>query len=325
MAGLPDWSRAVGGDTTALKQGALGELWAQLTHGGAVIDPRDVSDRAARLLGRVYGDQGAQLKQRAATQELVAQLAHAGVEIDPRQVRTLTSSDVVDVGDRAARDLGVVRGVLAQVQQRGATFDLLAQLRHAGVEIDPRSIRALTAVDVVTAQQGGAPWSTDVTDRAARLVGRVYGDQGVQVKQRAATQELLAQLAHAGVEIDPRQIRSLVSSDVVDVSSRAARQAGMVSDEPVTQEASKSVAVAAATTELMAAGGGGDVGRLVWVKVPSSSTFGIHATAGEAATTSKYLIEPGETYPLSTRQAVNAIREAGAGADVTAYVWAWKV
>jgi len=67
---------------------------------------RDVLDRANRLLGRVYGSQGQQILQRATTYDLIVQLRHNGAEIDPRQIRALTSSDVVDVSDRSARDLG---------------------------------------------------------------------------------------------------------------------------------------------------------------------------------------------------------------------------
>jgi len=67
---------------------------------------RDVLDRADRLLGRVYGSQGQQLLQRATTYDLIVQLRHAEAEIDPRQIRALTPSDVVDISDRAARDLG---------------------------------------------------------------------------------------------------------------------------------------------------------------------------------------------------------------------------
>ncbi len=60
---------------------------------------------------------------------------------------------LADISDRAARLLGVVYGSQAQqLQQRAATFDLLVQLRSAGVEIDPRVIRALTAADIVTVQ-----------------------------------------------------------------------------------------------------------------------------------------------------------------------------
>jgi hypothetical protein len=69
---------------------------ARLTDGSAFIDPRDVSDRASRLLGIVYGNL-AQLQQRASTYELLVQLRHQGVEIDPRNIRALTSDDIITV------------------------------------------------------------------------------------------------------------------------------------------------------------------------------------------------------------------------------------
>ena len=110
---------------------------------------------------------------------------------------------------------------------------LLGQLCFAGGPIDPRAIRALAfltdSVDVTGSSVSitGTP-TVDVTDRAARLLGVVYGSQGQQIVQRAATFDLLTQLRHAGVEIDPRQIRALTSADVVDVSDRAARLLGIV-------------------------------------------------------------------------------------------------
>ena len=57
----------------------------------------DISDRAARLLGVIYGSQGQQLLQRAVTFDLIAQLRHAGVEIDPRAIRALTAADIVTI------------------------------------------------------------------------------------------------------------------------------------------------------------------------------------------------------------------------------------
>lgn len=123
----------------------------------------------------------------------------------------------VDVTDRAARLLGIVYGSQgAQLLQRAATFDTLVQLRSAGVEIDPRAIRALTVADQISVQPiAGATW--DVSDRAARLLGITYGSQGAQLLQRAATNDLIVQLRSAGAEIDPR--------DVID---RAARLVGIV-------------------------------------------------------------------------------------------------
>lgn len=56
------------------------------------------------------------------------------------------------------------------------------------------------------------PSDYDVQDRANRLLGLVYGSQNQQLKQRAATYELLVQLANAGSEIDPRSIRALAKA-----------------------------------------------------------------------------------------------------------------
>ena len=44
------------------------------------------------------------------------------------------------------------------------------------------------------------PAVQDVIDRADRVLGRVYGSQGQQLKQRASTHELMVQLVHQGVE-----------------------------------------------------------------------------------------------------------------------------
>ena len=176
---------------------------------------------------------------------------------DARQIRALTSADVVDVSDRAGRALGVVASITANVNtdvidraarllgvvygsqgaqllQRAATFDAQVQLRTAGAEYDARQIRALTSADVVTAAQGTPAaaanrWpvelysgltaydARDVSDRAARLLGVVYGSQGAQLLQRAATFDAQVQLRTAGAEYDARQIRALTTADAVNV------------------------------------------------------------------------------------------------------------
>lgn len=68
----------------------------RLTNGTAFIDPTDMLDRAARLVGKVYGSQDV-LQQRATTKELIVQISHQGAEKDPTQTRALTNSDVVTV------------------------------------------------------------------------------------------------------------------------------------------------------------------------------------------------------------------------------------
>ena len=121
----------------------------------------DLSDRAARLVGVVYGSQGAQLKQTATNNNLQAELAVGGALIDPR-----------DVSDRAARLVGVVYGSQgAQLKQTATNNNLQAELAVGGTLIDPRAVRALTSSDVVTTAQGAAAaasgaWPTKLSDGA---------------------------------------------------------------------------------------------------------------------------------------------------------------
>ncbi len=114
----------------------------------------NVTDRANRLLGIVYGNLS-QLQQRPVTNELLIQLTSAGIQIDPRQIRNLlfatdsidvsgsnvnaTIPGTVDVSDRAARLLGITYGSQNQkLLQRAVTFDLQTQLRTNGTEYDAR-------------------------------------------------------------------------------------------------------------------------------------------------------------------------------------------
>ena len=229
-----------------LQRGATFDLQVQLRSAGAEIDPRartwtlgagdvpDLSDRAARLLGVVYGSQAQQLLQRAVSFDLLVQLRSGAAEIDPR-----------DTIDRAARLLGVIYGSQAQqLLQRAVTFELLVQLRSGGAEIDPRAIRALAKVTdeiyvVLRTDAAAAYDARDTSDRAARLLGLIYGSQNQQLQQRAASFELLVQLTSAGAQIDPRDVSDRAARDLgkvdiaafdvaVDVSDRAARLLGVV-------------------------------------------------------------------------------------------------
>jgi len=53
----------------------------KIVFGGAHIDPRDVSDRGARLLGVVFGSQGQQLKQTATNFNLASELFSGGTVV----------------------------------------------------------------------------------------------------------------------------------------------------------------------------------------------------------------------------------------------------
>src|SRR6266403_1273151 len=102
--------------------------------------PRDVTDRAARLLG------------------------HVTVDNASLSVTQGTSPWIDDPTDRAARLLGVVYGSQgSQLKQTAVNFNSQVELATGATLYDARQIRALTAADVVTTSQGGAPWSENLT------------------------------------------------------------------------------------------------------------------------------------------------------------------
>ncbi len=110
----------------------------------------------------------------------------------------------VDVIDRWARQLGQVD--LARV--------LGAVLSAANPVIS--GIYDAAGNRMPSMDAAARPGYVDVIDRAARLVGIIYGDVG-QVAQRAVSRDLYVQLRTAGVEYDAR-----------DISDRWARQLGQV-------------------------------------------------------------------------------------------------
>ena len=78
-----------------------GTFW-QATQPVSIAAAVDVSDRAARLVGVVYGSQAQQLKQTATNFNLQSELAVGGTLIDPRSIRALTVADVVGIGAGSA-------------------------------------------------------------------------------------------------------------------------------------------------------------------------------------------------------------------------------
>jgi|GEM_PF-3106499 len=202
----------------------------------------DVSDRAARLLGVVYGSQGQQIKQTATNFNLQVELATGATLYDARQIRALTSADVIDVTDRAARLVGQVEGRAASgtakagnPNQIGGVFnttqptvttgqavELQATARGAAIVatgIDTFNVTVNAALPAGTNVLGhvitDAGSVADVTDRAARLVGIVYGSQSQQLKQTVTNFNLQVELATGGTLYDARQIRALTAADVV--------------------------------------------------------------------------------------------------------------
>jgi len=265
------------------------DLAGTLRSGGGAASV-DVTDRAGRLVGVVYGSQAAQLVQTPTNFNLKTEIAVGATLIDPRSIRALTSSDVVDVSDRAGRALGVVASITAvvHVDDNAASLTVDApvatpvavRLSDGAAFIDPRDVsdrapRLLGIVDkgkvwdgtniatvkaaaiavnadnplVVTIHPLSAPTVTqpvsiaaavtvaqatpaslqatvtpagasvwDVSDRAARLVGVVYGSQAQQLKQTATNFNSQVEVAVGATLIDPRSIRTLTTADNVTVT-----------------------------------------------------------------------------------------------------------
>jgi hypothetical protein len=105
----------------------------------------DVSDRAARLVGVVYGSQAQQLKQTATNFNLQSELATGGTLYDARQIRALTSADVVSAAQSGTWTV-----------QPGNTANTTAWKVDGSAVTQPVS-------GTITANQGGAPWSENIS------------------------------------------------------------------------------------------------------------------------------------------------------------------
>lgn len=115
------------------------------------------------------------------------------------------SADIAD-SDAAGSYLLDSTGALLTSQTNGSQRALDVGINVAGVQIDPRAIRALTSSDVVTArnQDGAGNALTSQVSGSQRAL-----DVGINV---------------AGVAVDPRAIRALTATDVV--TARAQDGAG---------------------------------------------------------------------------------------------------
>lgn len=198
----------------------LGNLYISAIIPGIVN--ADVTDRWARQLGQIDLARvlGAPL---SAVNPVIAGLYDAAGNRMP-SMDAVIRPGYVDVIDRAARLLGTVSPVA------GSVWDVSDRwARQLGlVDLSRVLGAALSAANPVIAglydAAGNRMPSMDVTaragfvdviDRAARLLGVVYGSQAQQLLQRAATFDLLVQLRSAGAEVDPRD----ANYDITTVSN----------------------------------------------------------------------------------------------------------
>lgn len=132
------------------------------------LNPVDVSDRDARLLGRVYGNLD-QLQQRPASFDLYSALRYVGVEIDPRAIRALTVADFV-----SANLVSPTTVISGQVTLTGTpAINPLAALSTPCKSVTVESVNTNTVVYVGNAAvttlngynlQPGATASLDIDD-----------------------------------------------------------------------------------------------------------------------------------------------------------------
>jgi len=215
-----------------LQQNANLNLKTELYVGAAAIDPRSIRTLSAAAFDSVQavGSAGAILAQRAGTNELETEVQRwlgsvaptVGSKISANSIPVVIASDQgavsADVSDRAARLLGVVATVTSLTQMNGVAIQMGFGVRTAGtqrVTIATDDVVPVTGTFWQATQPVSIAAAVDVSDRAARLLGRVYGSQGQQITQTATNFNLQSEIAVGGALIDPRSIRALTASDVV--------------------------------------------------------------------------------------------------------------
>ena len=178
-SGVTVWSNA-GQGRQALRDVFAGGYNVSATHPVQV----DVIDRAVRLLGIVYGE-SAQLQQLTPADSMAPGLAlevvsflalYDSVAGDWNRARegADVGSLLTDPADRAARLLGVVYGDVGQVHQVTPADGV-----SPGDALSSAAFNLIfngATWDVVREGASAGSVLTDVTDRAARLLGVVYGD-----------------------------------------------------------------------------------------------------------------------------------------------------
>lgn len=166
-------------------------------------------------------------------------LAQGLTDVQLRAVAVPVSAANLD----AALSTRATEATLALIKAKTDNLDVLLSTRTKAADV--QQTRALTAADVVTAVASDANFGATVTpkaasvwdisdrvgralgviasitaavdfsDRAARLVGRIYGSQGQQLLQTAVNFNSQVEIAVGAALVDPRAIRALTNADVV--------------------------------------------------------------------------------------------------------------
>lgn len=130
---------------------------------------------------------------------------------DPTTFEMLTSPT-----DKWARELGQVDLARVLGSALAHSNPVITRLTSGTAFIDPRDRNWTITESLARSWNLGSSDIPDLLDKAARLLGIVYGDKG-QLAQRTTSKDLYVQLRSAGSEIDPTAIRALTSGDIVTV------------------------------------------------------------------------------------------------------------
>ncbi len=239
-------------DASVLPAGAATEttLAAVQSALGGILDA-DVQDRAARLLGVVYGSQGVQLQQTPTDHNTKVELATGATLYDARSIRPLTSSDQVTtvpsgtqtVAGTVTANIGTSGSLALDTTLTGGTVkvQLWDGVQVIGTTTHPVQVSLANTGANSTPLSVTMAAAADVSDRAGRLLGVIYGSQAAQLQQSATNYNLYTELRTSGTAYDARQVRALTSSDqVTTVPSGTQTVSGSVSvsNFPATQPVS---------------------------------------------------------------------------------------
>lgn len=167
---------AAGGNWDRLRLDASGNLNVNINANSFGTMTTDVSDRAGRLLGVVYGSQGQQLKQTPTNFNAQVEIAVGGTLVDPRAIRALTSGDVVSVNNAFLLDATYIGRMPAGASPAdGESNTNTALSRIGGYNYIFNSVNWDRWTGAVT--QGGAPWSNNITQLGGTAIDTNSGNK----------------------------------------------------------------------------------------------------------------------------------------------------
>jgi hypothetical protein len=130
----------------------------------------DVSDRAVRLLGVVYGSQGQQLKQTATNFNTASELYTGATAYDARQIRALTSSDQVTVANSSLAVTGTFWQTTQPISGSVSVSNFPSSQAVTGTFWQTTQPVSGTVTSTQGAASAGAKWSVQVDNSSAIAV-----------------------------------------------------------------------------------------------------------------------------------------------------------